>query len=71
MSLETRPLETENKQGPVEAEPDELSLPPRKALHSTERERWLRIFYRTLLWLFILLVVGLLVWGWRRVRGEI
>lgn len=52
-------------QHPIE-EKEETFLPPRKTVHATEKEKWLPIFYRTLLWLFIALVVGLLVWGWRR-----
>ncbi|MDF2961060.1 MAG: hypothetical protein K0S39_2795 [Paenibacillus sp.] len=62
--------EEEMNRGSVQEETDDTFLPPRKAVHPTEKERWLRIFYRTLLWLFILLVAGLLVWGWRKVQGE-
>ncbi|MCR8634429.1 hypothetical protein [Paenibacillus radicis (ex Xue et al. 2023)] len=51
-------------------EEDDTFLPPRNAVHPTEKEKWLRIFYRSLLWLFIMLVAGLLVWGWRKVKGE-
>ncbi|MFH5184771.1 hypothetical protein ACHHV8_20180 [Paenibacillus sp. TAB 01] len=61
----------EVKQEPAGEEPEESSLPPRHAVHRSEREKRLRIFYGTLLWLFILLVVGLLIWGWRRVRLEL
>ncbi|MCZ8512905.1 hypothetical protein O9H85_10840 [Paenibacillus filicis] len=50
------------------AEPDEHYLPPRKTVHPTERERWVRFFYRSLLWIFILLVSGLLLWGWKLVK---
>jgi type VI protein secretion system component VasF len=49
-------------------EQDDHFLPPRKTVHPAERERWVRYFYRTLLWLFVLLVLGLLVWGWQLVR---
>ncbi|WP_284640294.1 hypothetical protein [Paenibacillus silviterrae] len=49
---------------------DDHFLPPRKTVHPTERERWIRIFYRTLLWLFILLVCGMLFWGWQLVRSS-
>jgi type VI protein secretion system component VasF len=45
------------------SERDEHFLPPRKAVHPAEKERWSKLFYRSLLWMFILLVVGLLVWG--------
>ncbi|MCS7462434.1 hypothetical protein N0M98_20130 [Paenibacillus doosanensis] len=62
-------LNMPNEQGPEE-EREEHFLPPRKTVHPTEREKYLPIFYRTLLWLFILLVVSLLVWGWRYVRSH-
>ncbi|WP_281886847.1 hypothetical protein [Paenibacillus sp. YYML68] len=45
---------------------EELYLPPRKKVHPTEKEKWLPIFYRTLLSIFVLLTIGLLVWGWYR-----
>ncbi|SDC39349.1 hypothetical protein SAMN02799630_00465 [Paenibacillus sp. UNCCL117] len=48
--------------------PEEHYLPPRKSVHPTEKEKWLRIFYRSLLWIFILLVTGLLLWGWKRLN---
>jgi hypothetical protein len=51
-------------------ETDDTFLPPRNRVHPTEKERWLRFFFLSLLWLFILLVVGLLFWGWRRVNGK-
>jgi hypothetical protein len=60
-----------NNKGPVPGEKDETFLPPRKAVHPTEKETWLRIFYRSLLWLFVLLVAGLFVWGWQLVHKEI
>ncbi|WP_230632950.1 hypothetical protein [Paenibacillus athensensis] len=44
---------------------DETYLPPRMAVHPTEKGKWTKIFYLTLLWLFISLVVGLTVWGVR------
>lgn len=49
---------------------DETFLPPRNVVHPAESERLLRIFYLALLWIFILLVAGLLFWGWRRMKGE-
>jgi len=53
--------------GPAQEE-DDTFLPPRNTIHPTEKEQWLPIFYRTLLWLFIMLVVGLIVWGWRYIN---
>lgn len=52
----------------LQAEPDDHYLPPRNTVHSTEKEKWTRIFYQSLLWTFILLVIGLLVWGWKLVK---
>jgi hypothetical protein len=40
-------------------------LPPRKAVHPSEKRKWTAVFYQTLLWLFVLLVVGLTIWGIR------
>lgn len=46
-------------------EDEEHYLPPRKTVHPSEKGKFTRIFYRTLLWLFISLVVGLTIWGLR------
>lgn len=32
--------------------PEDHYLPPRKVVHPTEKEKWLRFFYRSLLWIF-------------------
>lgn len=40
-------------------------LPPRKAVHPSEKRKWTTIFYQTLLWLFVLLAAGLTIWGIR------
>jgi hypothetical protein len=50
---------------PNEKQEDDTYLPPRKVIHPSEQGKWTRIFYLTLLWLFIVLVVGLTVWGIR------
>ncbi|MFD0694870.1 hypothetical protein ACFQZT_12260 [Paenibacillus sp. GCM10027628] len=64
MSLEERtPLRS--AQIKMEQEEDDTYLPPRKAVHPSEKGKWARLFYLTLLWLFIMLVVGLTVWGIR------
>lgn len=44
-------------------------LPPRKTVHGTQAAKRLHWFYRTLLWLFVTLVIGLLAWGWKLVRA--
>jgi hypothetical protein len=49
----------------IKQEEEDHYLPPRKEVHPSENGKWTRIFYQTLLWLFILLVVGLTIWGIR------
>ncbi|NHN28754.1 hypothetical protein [Paenibacillus agricola] len=51
-------------------EEDETFLPPRNVVHPTESEKVLRIFYLSILWIFILLVAGFIFWGWQRMQGE-
>lgn len=58
---ERSPLRSDRR--PIEAEEDDTYLPPRNAVHPSEQGKWTRIFYLTLLWLFIILVVSLTVWG--------
>lgn len=67
MSRKRQPAVQQERQSPehaAAAEMDDHYLPPRKTVHPTEKEKWVFIFYRTLLWIFILLVAGLLIWGW-------
>lgn len=40
-------------------------IPPRSTLHPSNRYRMLRIFYGVLTFLFISLMVGLFLWGYR------
>lgn len=56
-------LPSRSQRKPIEREEDDTYLPPRKAVHPSERGKWTRIFYVTLLWLFIILVISLTVWG--------
>ncbi|EGL17170.1 MULTISPECIES: hypothetical protein [Paenibacillus] len=44
-------------------------LPPRSSVHPSERAKVTRWFYRLLLFLFILLVMGLGWWGIRYTSG--
>jgi hypothetical protein len=44
---------------------EDTYLPPRKAVHPSEKGKWTRRFYLTLMWLFVLLVVALFAWGIR------
>lgn len=43
----------------------EGTLPPRSTLFPAKRRKWNKIFYNTLLVLFIMLVAGLALWGFR------
>ncbi|PZE21974.1 hypothetical protein [Paenibacillus xerothermodurans] len=67
MNDRTRAVNEHNQKEAAPDEKDDTFLPPRRAVHPTEKETWLRMFYRSLLWLFIMLVTGLLVWGWQSV----
>ncbi|MDF2646707.1 MAG: hypothetical protein K0Q73_2512 [Paenibacillus sp.] len=58
---ERSPLRSDRR--PIEVQENDTYLPPRNAVHPSERGKWTRIFYLTLLWLFIILVVSLTVWG--------
>lgn len=42
---------------------EEMFLPPRRALHPSNKGKLTRIFYFSLLLLFVGLVIGLIVWG--------
>ena len=44
---------------------EEGTLPPRKMLFPSNRKKLTQWFYNTLFTIFVLLVVGLLVWGIR------
>ncbi|WP_426453520.1 hypothetical protein ACP26L_14590 [Paenibacillus sp. S-38] len=63
--LEGQRIQTEGP-GAGPAVNDDHYLPPRKTVHPTEKEKWLPFFYRSLLWIFVLLVIGLLFWGYQR-----
>lgn len=58
---ERSPLRSDRR--PIEVQEDDTYLPPRNDVHPSERGKWTRIFYLTLLWLFIILVVSLTAWG--------
>ncbi|MFC0214893.1 hypothetical protein ACFFK0_21015 [Paenibacillus chartarius] len=47
-----------------EAEEDTY-LPPRKTVHPSERLKWTRRFYLTLIWMLVLLTAALFVWGFK------
>jgi uncharacterized integral membrane protein len=46
-----------------EEDKDIYFLPSRKRVHKTEKGKWTIVFYRILLILLILLIIGLGVWG--------
>lgn len=58
---ERSPIRT--KRRTQEETEDDTYLPPRGVVHSSEQGKWTSIFYTTLLWLFIILVISLTVWG--------
>lgn len=42
---------------------DEPSLPPRRKVHPSNKLKMVRLFYNTLIFAFLLLMAGLIVWG--------
>ncbi|TCZ81243.1 hypothetical protein E0485_02925 [Paenibacillus albiflavus] len=46
-----------------EEEKDSHYLPARKQIHRSEKGKWAILFYRILLTLLVLLVIGLGIWG--------
>lgn len=40
-----------------------MSLPPRSMLHPSNKMKLIRSFYLSLIVLFVLLMVGLIIWG--------
>ena len=44
-------------------EKTDVPLPPRSKVHPSNKMKMIRIFYNALLILFLLLTVGLVVWG--------
>jgi len=42
---------------------EDMMLPPRSVLHPNSTAKLVRLFYRSLVVLFVLLTVGLAVWG--------
>lgn len=56
--------------GPFDDVPDSIgSLPPRKTLFPSNRRKLTRLFYHSLFFLFVLLLVGLAAWGFRLFGG--
>jgi hypothetical protein len=46
----------------LEAEPDDYALLPRSTVHPSTKRRLTRLFYASILFLFILLIVSLIGW---------
>lgn len=46
-----------------------VNLPPRRVLHRTEKNKITRFFYKVLAYIFILLTISLLVWGFLLPNG--
>jgi hypothetical protein len=56
--------------GPSDDVPEAIgTLPPRKTLFPSNRRKLVNLFYNTLLVLFVLLLAGLTVWGFRLFGG--
>lgn len=54
---------------PIEKEEEVLELPPRSALHQSDRTKLTRWFYRILIMAFSILTASLLVWGFLALNG--
>jgi hypothetical protein len=46
-----------------EKKEEDRSLPPRRVIHPSNKGKLLRYFYHGIIFLFISLMVGLIVWG--------
>ncbi len=47
----------------------EEAIPPRSVLHSSEKEKYPRIFYFILTFLFLVLTIALIAWGYHLHEG--
>ena len=47
----------------MQAERDDMYLPPRRDVHLSEEEKWTNRFQKALIFLFVLLLVSLILWG--------
>lgn len=63
---QTNDKEWENDERTIDDEWEEI--PPRRLLHSSEREKYPRYFYLLLTLLFFMLTLALTVWGYRLVN---
>jgi hypothetical protein len=44
-------------------DPEDFRLPPRRIVHPSDKQKVVKIFYTTLLVMFVLLTAGLIAWG--------
>lgn len=49
----------------LEQELTDAPLPPRRKVHPSNKMKMVRLFYNTLVFLFLLLTAGLIIWGYR------
>lgn len=59
----SRSSRAQNGLEPPQHEKDTNKLPPRHVAHPSNRTKLTKLFYNSLIFIFILLVAGLLVWG--------
>ncbi|CAM3570475.1 hypothetical protein [Marinicrinis lubricantis] len=57
--MRSNPVKDDNEREEKAAD----SLPPRSAVHPSQKGRWVKIYYSVLLFIFILLTVSLMLWG--------
>lgn len=47
----------------------EEEIPPRRMLHPSEKEKYPKLFYFSLTFLFLVLTVVLIIWGFHLIDG--
>jgi hypothetical protein len=52
-----------DKQENKDNKEETVELPPRRALHISDKTKWTRYFYNSLILIFVSLTAGLLLWG--------
>lgn len=57
---------TPGQAGTTDQQSDDFFLPPRKAVHPSEKKLWSRLYYGVLLSLFVLLIVAAIGWFYWR-----
>lgn len=63
------PKMDESQQKSVQEDWEE-PIPPRRVLHASDKEKYLRIFYFILTFLFLLLTILLTIWGFHLIEDS-